>query len=438
VHSLERIAEYVDAVCQQVRWKKAHFRVSHELANHLVDARDSYVAQGLDETSATEKAIAEAGDAMDIGTQLDRIHRPKPQWEMFAATALLIMLGLLVRIFIFNDEDRVGLLSVRLLYTGIGIAGMFAAYFADFTIIGRFPKATYFGIVTVPIVLLLLSNIESNKLIYAQYIILFYPLAFAAMIYAMRRKGYLGVLLCGSAIALPSLLALYFPSVSGSVHFALAGAALLGIAICVKWFGTNRLYSFLLMLVPVGMLAIAFFVRVGPHPYRLARLAAALNPYSDPMGAGYMGVMARELLGGAVFFGKGNIPAAYIVGVTSPHSFVYTDLLLTSLISNVGWVAFVVVIAALLFFIAKGFARCFRQKSGLGLFVSVAIMIMFCAQAISYVAYNLGFLLVAPISLPLISHGNTATVANLVLIGFMLSVFRTGDAADSLCFGYTS
>lgn len=48
-------------------------------------------------------------------------------------------------------------------------------------------------------------------------------------------------------------------------------------------------------------------------------------------------------------------------------------------------------------------------------------------QVISYIAYNLGFLFAAPISFPLISYGNTAMIINLVLIGFMLSVFRTGD-----------
>ncbi len=48
-------------------------------------------------------------------------------------------------------------------------------------------------------------------------------------------------------------------------------------------------------------------------------------------------------------------------------------------------------------------------------------------QVFTYVVYNLGFFFITPISLPLISYGNTAMIINLVLIGFMLSVFRTGD-----------
>ena len=81
----------------------------------------------------------------------------------------------------------------------------------------------------------------------------------------------------------------------------------------------------------------------------------------------------------------------------------------------------------LLFFIVKGFKLCLKQKSSLGLFVSLSVMLVFTIQAIGYIAANPGFELTAPIFLPLISYGNIATIINLFLIGLMLSVFRTGD-----------
>jgi cell division protein FtsW (lipid II flippase) len=423
--SLDRINEYVNVVCHQIRWKKAHFRISEEMQNHIIDGRDSYIAQGLDESTATEKALADTGDATEIGTQLDRIHRPKPQWGMFVATAILLILGLLVRLFVFRDEDRIGLISIRLIYTGIGVAGMIAAYFTDFTIIGKYPKTIYFGVISISLAMLLFSPTLNGRSYYAQYIILLFPLAFSAIIFATRNKGYLGILLCGLAFALPGFISLYVPSVSGFLLFAIVGATVLGIAICKNWFNTKRVYSFLLMLAPVALLAIVFFINM--TPYRWNRLAVAFNPFIDPNGVGYMGVMVRKLLSGATFFGRGNIPSEYLVGLTEPHQIFYTDLLLTALISLLGWITFASILSGLLFFIAKGFILCFRQKSSLGLFVSTAIMMTFCMQVISYIAFNLGFQFASPISLPLISYGNTATIINLVLIGFMLSVFRTGD-----------
>ncbi|MCL2425259.1 MAG: hypothetical protein FWD05_02865 [Oscillospiraceae bacterium] len=41
MHSLDRINEYVNTLCQQIRWKKAHLRVSDEMTNHIIDGRDA-------------------------------------------------------------------------------------------------------------------------------------------------------------------------------------------------------------------------------------------------------------------------------------------------------------------------------------------------------------------------------------------------------------
>lgn len=423
--SLDRIKEYVDVVCQQIRWKKAHFRVFKEIENHILDSRASYMEQGLDENTATDKALADIGDARVIGTQLDRIHRPKPQWDMFVGILVLLILGILASLLIFNDDAGISLMPSRLLYTGIGIVGMIIAYFTDFTIIGKYPKTIFLGVISISVAVLLISPTINGRSFYAQYIILLFPLAFSAIIFAARNKGYLGILLCGLAFAVPSLIALFVPSISGFLHFAFVGAALLAIAVYKKWFGTRRVYSFFLMLSPLILLTILFLAIMTPH--RWNRLAVAFNPSIDPNGAGHMGVMARELLGGATFLGRGNIPNEYIAGLTEPYTIFSTDLLLTALISLWGWIAFVVILGALFFFVVKGFIRCFRQKSSLGFFVSMAIMMTFCIQVISYIAFNLGFQFATPLSLPLISYGNTATIINLVLIGFMLSVFRTGD-----------
>lgn len=47
-------------------------------------------------------------------------------------------------------------------------------------------------------------------------------------------------------------------------------------------------------------------------------------------------------------------------------------------------------------------------------------------QVIFYVLSNLGFQLLSPLTLPLISYSGTATVINMILIGIMLSVFKSG------------
>ena len=76
--------------------------------------------------------------------------------------------------------------------------------------------------------------------------------------------------------------------------------------------------------------------------------------------------------------------------------------------------------------ILKVIMRCMKQKSGLGFFVSIAIALTLLVQIFMYVSFNMG-IFITQISLPLISPGNSPLLINMALIGFMLSVFRTGD-----------
>lgn len=72
-----KIAEYLEAVRQQIRWKKAQSSVLEEINNHIIDQKSAFVIDGFSEEEATDKAIAEMGDPIVVGEQLDRAHRPK-------------------------------------------------------------------------------------------------------------------------------------------------------------------------------------------------------------------------------------------------------------------------------------------------------------------------------------------------------------------------
>jgi len=78
MRSPDKINQYLNMVCRQIRFKETHSRVSKELKNHILDGRDYFISQGLNENEALEKAIADTGNAKTIGRQLNKIHRPAP------------------------------------------------------------------------------------------------------------------------------------------------------------------------------------------------------------------------------------------------------------------------------------------------------------------------------------------------------------------------
>ena len=85
----ETFTQFARTAAEQLRWKKARPLVEDELLTHLCDQRDALMAGGMDETAATAESLRLTGDPYEIGTELDRVHRPKTPKLLFALAALI-------------------------------------------------------------------------------------------------------------------------------------------------------------------------------------------------------------------------------------------------------------------------------------------------------------------------------------------------------------
>jgi len=88
-----KITEYLEVVCRQIRWKKAQASVLEEIENHIIDQKNAFISDGLNEEEATDKAIAEMGDPIVVGEQLDRVHRPGLIGMSIGILLVLVILG---------------------------------------------------------------------------------------------------------------------------------------------------------------------------------------------------------------------------------------------------------------------------------------------------------------------------------------------------------
>lgn len=427
----EKIKEYTDTVCNQIRWKKAHSTISEEIENHIIDQRNAYIKDGVNEEDATDKAISQMGDPITIGTQLDRTHRPKPQWEMLILTMLIVISGIIIqKISSLDNSLRMSSFNAsQVVFALVGIALLIITYFADFTLIGKYPKIVYFSVLILSVITFIASTRVNGKAYYAAYCLLLFPTAFSAIVYSMRGKGYRGIILCELLFLLPALIAILVPTVTGLSMLAISGLVIISIAIAKDWFITKKLHSFILAYVPVFGAIIFFLTELFSSPYAWNRIQAAFHPELEPNGFGYMAVLTKSLLQNSKLLGCGTLPQQYASSAVFPLPAVNTDFLLTYVIFKMGWLVFAAIMAMFIIFIIKSFVMCLKQKRGLGLLVSISVLLTFAFQIISYVTFNLGFQLLSPLSLPLFSHGNIALIINLALTGLMLSVFRSGDIA---------
>ena len=86
---------WVNAVCEQVRFRPDHKAIEEELRVHYEDHVKDLLRLGRSRELAEERALAAMGDAREVGRALDRVHEPWLGWLWKASRTLLLALVLL-------------------------------------------------------------------------------------------------------------------------------------------------------------------------------------------------------------------------------------------------------------------------------------------------------------------------------------------------------
>ena len=143
------IAAWLEAVQGQIRWKRARPVLLRELERHLEDQRDAFLQEGRTPEEAERLAVEDMGDPVAVGTELDRIHRPRPQWGLLGMTFALAAIGAFLRVaFLQASPDSNGAqvlikALVSLAALGLGTAAMLGMYFLDVSWLVRHARAVY-------------------------------------------------------------------------------------------------------------------------------------------------------------------------------------------------------------------------------------------------------------------------------------------------------
>ncbi len=417
-----KINEYLQQVCEQIRWKKAHNIVSKEIEDHIIDQKTDYISDGIDEELATDKAILEMGDPIQIGTDLDSIYRPNPEWRLIILTSLMLILGVVIRSFITYDYQMPLKLTNSIISIIIGTGFMIMAYFLDYSIIGKHAKKIFFILIGVTLIVFFKGPRLQGQNYYLKYLMLLFPTGFAGIVYTMRNRSYIGIIISGLFFIIPGIICLYIPSLSSLIIYSFTCLLIITYAIVKGWFNIDKIKGLLLVYVPVAMV---FITSIGliiiENSYKLDRLKNAFNPYLDPMGSGWMSTTTRNVLKNAKFLGQNK----YTMSMETLLPSIDTDYLLTYLIEKVGWISFVVVISLILMFITRSLRISLSQKGVLSGLVSLSVIGTFTMQVIFYVIHNLGLQLFDPFILPLLSYSRIGTIINMFLIGIMLSAYKS-------------
>ena len=428
----ETIRDYLDTVTAQIRWKRARAAAVRELETHLEDQRQEFQTEGHPPEEAERLAVEEMGDPVAVGTDLDRLHRPRPQWGMLAVTLALLLVGSYLRYALTRvGEPWYDLDPFRCaLSAAAGAAALMGAYFLDVSRLLYRARWVYMGAIAAGVLCLLFSPNVNNASYFTRYIVLLYPAVYALWLYDCRGKGWRG-LLAAVAGGLPlTLICLAAPFMQGMVLLLVIGCFLLLLAIQMDWFTVPRRQGLAAVGGLAAIMAGAVLWLLFAAGYNSARIQALLHPETDPMGSGYQSIMTRRVLEASRLVGKGkdlSIQTVTLQGGELPLEMMLPewnhDFFPTTMVYKLGWLPYLLllaVLAALLLWILR---RCARQRSQSGKLLALAVAGTLAVQSAFAVVLNLGFVLFSA-QLPLVT-GNLHSVVDCALIGLALAAFRS-------------
>jgi len=98
-------SSWINTVLQQMKFPPDREAVRQELWDHLLDRRNDFMTQGMSEADASDAAVRVMGDPVEIGWQLNRIHRPFLGW-IWAVSRVLMILALVFSVcnVIWNED----------------------------------------------------------------------------------------------------------------------------------------------------------------------------------------------------------------------------------------------------------------------------------------------------------------------------------------------
>lgn len=191
--------------------------------------------------------------------------------------------------------------------------------------------------------------------------------------------------------------------------------------------GLPLLYLALFSLVFGILLPLFWFVL---KDYQKLRLLSFINPYADPIGAGYNSIQAMIALGSGQLMGLGLGR-----GTQSHLRFLpefHTDFVFASLGEELGFIGASMVIIFYLILLGRILKAGSSTGDDFGKLMTLAIFAQLFIQVFINIGMNLGLLPITGITLPLASYGGSSIISTFIELGLVASVLRMNKARDTI------
>lgn len=84
--------EFLAAVLKEVKYSWDHYLIKQELNDHIDEKIEDFMNDGMDEEHAENEAVLLMGDPVEIGIELNEVHKPLWGYLLFLIRSLIVVL----------------------------------------------------------------------------------------------------------------------------------------------------------------------------------------------------------------------------------------------------------------------------------------------------------------------------------------------------------
>ena len=162
-------------------------------------------------------------------------------------------------------------------------------------------------------------------------------------------------------------------------------------------------------------------------PYRRRRLFAFLDPWADPLGAGFQIIQSEIAVGTGGIFGRGLMAGVQkLFYLPEPH----TDFIYAVIGEELGLIGSSGVLICFCLIAWRGLRIAMRAEDTFGSFLALGFTAMIAVQAFINMSMVLGLTPTKGIPLPLMSFGGSSLLINLLGMGVLLNISQH-ESADA-------
>ncbi len=401
------IDEYIGKVQSRIRWKRARKIAAKELEDHIDDKVEELVSEGSDYNTAVSKALAYMGDPLKIGKELDAVYSPKINVLLLEVTAILLITGAVIGYLSDNTLKPNGIISVI-----IGVISAVALYFFDYTVLMRHPLKVYMGHLIITFLLLLYDARNGLGMIlysYTFYSLIFFPITLCIIGFYSGKRQRRGEYIFTLCAFLPTVIAVLISSLPAFIIILTSYAVIAVYGIKKKWFRATPIWGiYNLCLILISITASFSMSRV----YGMREFAA--NTENS---------FVRQIINNSIDSADISYGGDLTVSGTT-EQLLRESYPFVVIVNKYGY--FITAIIIILFIILLSIMLCtaFRQKTEAGRITAFLCFFVIAFQFICSLICNFTYMGSMSLCIPFILDGGLFTIADLLLIGIVMSVSR--------------